>query len=299
MLKPTLSLLMTLTAFAVPRAHAALYTYYVGTDNLAVFPTGTFAGQANPNYQRLTFFWGHNITPPSSNHYHRFGAYALTGSAASPSTIFTNARIPEGNNPALPLQTGTGVFAGKMVSLPIDSPGYGELSKLTIAPVGDLATYNANGIANEPEDYLFKSSGGRYASSIAGSDPHFQLVSLTPGLNVGDSMGNPLFVNPGDEHHLGDGDTFRLGLRGSGRTARPLPVSTPPLSRSRMRKVFSGTAANSDGSSWSFRSPAAPHSLVDCWPWDGCAAAVSIFWRRMLMGASPGRLLFLSNANSL
>jgi hypothetical protein len=209
MRKQTYPLLMALLAVTTaPMAHAAIYTYYVGTDNLATFATGTYAGQANPNYNRLTFFWGHNVTPASSNHYHRFGAYALTGSAASPVTTFANARIPEGTNPALPLQTGSGVFAGKLISSPISDPVIGELSHLTIAPVGDLATYNSNGIPNEPEDYLFNSSGGRYSSSIAGTDPHFQLVSRTPGLNIGDAAGNPIFVNPGDEHHLGDGDTF-------------------------------------------------------------------------------------------
>jgi hypothetical protein len=208
MSKPLFLALAVASAVCVPRAHAVLYTYYVGTDNLATFTTGTYAGQANPNYNRLTFFWGHNVTPASSNHYHRFGAYALTGSAASPVIAFANARIPEGTNPALPLQTGSGVFAGKLVSSPIIDPVIGELSHLTIAPIGDLATYNANGIPNEPEDYLFNSSAGRYSSSIAGTDPHFQLVSMSPGLNAGDALGNPIFVNPGDEHHLGDGDTF-------------------------------------------------------------------------------------------
>lgn len=206
MIKPYLLSSVPLAVLTLaPRAEAVLYTYYVGTDNLATFVTGTYTGQANPNHNRLTFFWGHDVDPPTSNHYHRFGAYALSGPAASPTTFFTNARIPEGTNPALPLQTGSGVFTGKLVSSPIIGQ---PLSELTIAPIGDLATYHANAISNEPEDYLFNSSGGRYSSSIAGSDPHFQLVSMSPGLNAGDSTGNPIFVNPGDEHHLGDGDSF-------------------------------------------------------------------------------------------
>lgn len=200
-----LPVLALAAAALMPRAEAVLYTYYVGTDNLATFATGTFSGQINPNHNRLTFFWGHNVTPASSNHYHRFGAYSLQGSPAAPTIFFSNARIPEGTNPAIVLQPGSGAFDGKLVTLPI--PGQ-PLTNMTIAPVGNLAAYNANGIPNEPEDFLFNSSGGRYSSSIAGSDPHFQLVSRTPGLNIGDATGTPIFINPGDEHHLGDGQTF-------------------------------------------------------------------------------------------
>lgn len=78
--------------------------------------------------------------------YRRFGAYALTSSAASRSNTFANARIPEGSNPTLPLRIGSGGFSGKMVSSPIVDPVIGELSHLPIAPTRDLATYHANGI---------------------------------------------------------------------------------------------------------------------------------------------------------
>jgi hypothetical protein len=61
---------------------------------------------------------------------------------------------------------------------------------------------------NEPQDCLLNSSAGRYSSSIAGTDPHFQLLSLTPGMNVEDTAGTPSFVNPADGHPQGDGDTF-------------------------------------------------------------------------------------------
>lgn len=212
MLKSASSLLLVAfgAALSATEVQAALYSYYVGTDNQATIPSGTYAGQANPNYNRLTLLYGHTYPDnPTSNHFHRLGAYALTGSAASPNTFFTNARIPEGANPALPLQAGTGVFAGKLISSPISDPVIGHYSHLTVAPVADLQPFSTNGIANEPEDYLYNASAGRYSTtSLAGTDVHFELVSLTPGLNVGTAAGVPLFVNPGDEHHLGDGDTF-------------------------------------------------------------------------------------------
>jgi hypothetical protein len=116
--------------------------------------------------------------------------------------------VPEGTNPALPLQPGSGAFAGKLISSPVVDPVLAEYSDLEIAPVWDLKSYNDNAILGEVEDVLWTSSSGRYTSSLAGSDPHFTLVSISPGLNAGDSTGTPLFVNPGDEHHLGDGNTF-------------------------------------------------------------------------------------------
>lgn len=213
MLKPAFSIFTAVLAVhSAPMAHAALYSYYVGTDNLATIATGTYAGLANPNLNRLTLLLQHaNTTAPyTGSHYHRLGAYSYTGPnlGTATATFFTNSRVPEGTNPALPLQTGSGVFAGKLISSPVMDPVLAEYSHLEIAPVWDLKSYNDNAIAGEVEDVLWSSSSGRYTSSLAGSDPHFTLVSLSPGLNVGDSTGTPLFVNPGDEHHLGDGNTF-------------------------------------------------------------------------------------------
>jgi hypothetical protein len=194
------------------RAESALYSYYVGTDNAPTLTSGTYTGQPNPNYNRLTFLLGHTYSDaPSSNHFHRLGAYALTGSAAAPVVFFSNDRVPEGTNPALPLQPGIGVFEGKLVSAPVSDSVIGHYSHLEIAPVADLKAFNANGTPNEPEDYLYNASAGRYSTtSLAGTDIHFQLVSLTAGLNIGSAAGVPLFANPGDEHHLGDGDSFSV-----------------------------------------------------------------------------------------
>jgi hypothetical protein len=145
MLKPALSLMMAIAAVnTAPMAHAALHSYYIGTDNLATFTTGTYTGLPNPNFNRLTLLYQHaNLTAPyTGSHYHRLGAYALTGSAASPTVIFTNARVPEGSNPALPLQTGSGVFAGKLISSSVVDPVLAEYSDLEIAPVWDLKAFN-------------------------------------------------------------------------------------------------------------------------------------------------------------
>lgn len=212
MIKPILipSLALAVLTY-IPRAEAVIYSYYIGTDNQATIPSGTYAGLPNPNYNRLTLLYAHpDYTTPSSSHYHRLGAVAYTGPnlGAGTATFSTNARIPEGANPALPLQPGAGIFNGKLISSPIVDPVLGSYSQLAIAPVWDLKSYNDNAIPNEVEDFLWNSSGGRYTSTITGSDPHFQLVSLSAGLNIGDSSGNVLFANPGDEHHLGDGNTF-------------------------------------------------------------------------------------------
>ncbi|HEY1121021.1 MAG TPA: hypothetical protein VGE67_05455, partial [Haloferula sp.] len=52
-------------------SEAALVSYYVGVDGLQTITTGEFAGQANPNYNHLTFLYAHNDeVTPSSNHYH-------------------------------------------------------------------------------------------------------------------------------------------------------------------------------------------------------------------------------------
>lgn len=202
---PLLALLTTLTP-----AHAALHSYYVGTDNAPLITSGTYSGQPNPNYNRLTFLLAHTYPDnPSNNHFHRLGAYALTGSASSPTAFFANDRVPEGSLPALPLQPGGGVFAGRLISSPISDPAIGYFSQLGIAPAAELGAFNSNGIPNEPEDFLYNASAGRYTTtSLAGTDVHFELVSLTPGLHVGTAAGVPLFSNPGDEHHLGDGDSF-------------------------------------------------------------------------------------------
>ena len=234
-MKPNTTITLAIAAIALwasPRADAVIYGYYIGTDNMATFTTGTYAGLPNPNHNRLTFLYAHSypVNPPPGefdatiNHFHSIGSLRYTSSAAAPSIVFGNARLPEGTRPAIPLQPGSGAFAGRLVSTLLPDPVIGEYTNLTISPLSQLRTFHLNGIPNEPEDYMHfgqvhptdpalstAASNQRFSTtSLAGSDVHFNLVSITPGLNVADPFGVSLFSGPGDEHHLGDGDAFAL-----------------------------------------------------------------------------------------
>lgn len=102
--------------------------FYVSVDGRSD-QTGTYSAFQNPNFGRLTVTWAHPLptgysptTSPSSNHYHRIGAFAHTGPAASPTTTFFNRHIPEWNGTSPPAQSrflrmapGTGAFANKWV----------------------------------------------------------------------------------------------------------------------------------------------------------------------------------------
>jgi hypothetical protein len=228
----TLALIAAAAICAPEHADAVIYGYYIGTDNMATFATGAYATLPNPNYNRLTFLYAHSypVNPPPGeidatiNQFHSVGSLRYTGSAAAPGIAFGNARLPEGIKPAIPLQPGTGAFAGRLVSSLLADPVIGEYTNLTISPLSQLRAYHLNGIPNEPEDYMYfgqvhptnpalstAASNQRFSTtSLAGSDVHFNLVSITPGLNVSDPSGFSLFSGPGDEYHLGDGDAFAL-----------------------------------------------------------------------------------------
>jgi hypothetical protein len=211
---------------------AVIHSYYVNTDNLATLTSGAFAGQANPNHNRLTFLYAHSypVTPPNPgdldatvNHFHSIGSYRLSGSTSAPTTIFGNARLPEGSAPSLPLSAGTGVFAGKLVSTVVSDPVLNHFSDISIYPMSQLRAFHTNGIPNEPEDYMYfgvvnttnpalttAASNQRFSTTdIMGSDVHFELVSITAGLNISRTDGTPLFAGGvGAEEHLGDGNSF-------------------------------------------------------------------------------------------
>jgi hypothetical protein len=217
---------------ALSQAQGAIFSYYIGTDKLSSFTTGTYAGLANPNHQRLTFLLAHSypVTPPNPgdtdatvNHFHTLGSYRLSGSAAAPVVIFGNPRVPEGTRPALPLQNGTGAFAGKLVSAVLGDPGLTLYSDLQISPLSQLRAYHENGTPGEPEDYMYfgfnnpnpalatAASNQRYSTtSIAGADVHFELVSISNGLHIASGMNMNIMSTPGDEWHLGDGDSFSV-----------------------------------------------------------------------------------------
>lgn len=127
-LRPFMLLATTIVATATATADASPFKdFYVSVDGRSD-QTGTYSAHQNPNFGRLTLLWAHplptgyNSTGPSSNHYHRIGAIAHTGSAASPSTTFFNRNIPEWNGTSPPAQNrflrvapGTGAFANRWV----------------------------------------------------------------------------------------------------------------------------------------------------------------------------------------
>lgn len=201
----TLSVITGLVIALAPASEAVIHSYYVGVDGQQTIPTGEFAGQANPNYNRLTFLYAHpNETSPASNHYHSKGVYRYQpGSAASPVIeINPGNYLPEGTNPPLSLVAGSGFYSDKLVVL---ADAGNHFSHFEIAGTDDLASY----AAGTPEHFMFHSSDDRWSGSFAGADVHLVLVSLSPGLHVGDATSFDVGLNQaGDELHLGEAIQF-------------------------------------------------------------------------------------------
>jgi len=180
--------------------------YYVGVDGLQTIASGTYAGLNNPNHGRLTFLFAHpNETTPSTSHYHSIGAWSYSGPAGNPvvNTTNTNNRIPEilsGQAP-LPLVPGQGAQAGRWVNQAV--PGL-EYSNLRMASTQSLS----QAAPGTTEHYLFNSSGGRWTGSLNAVSLALELVSLTPGLQVADQAGAPMFSAIGQTYKLGDGNPF-------------------------------------------------------------------------------------------
>jgi len=170
----------------------------VARDRLAVLTSGTHAGQANPNFGRLTLLCNHG------DHFHPIGAFSLTGPAASPTVQQTNAnnRLPEVSSlqPPLPLTAGAGLYAGKQVSSGNDALEYGDLRMVAF----DVLLGDAPG---SPEAILANSSNGRYRVPIAGTRVGLQLVSISTGLNVGDADTLRL-LSVGQTVQISDGGTL-------------------------------------------------------------------------------------------
>ncbi len=180
---------------------AALFSYYIGVDSLGTIASGEFAGQANPNHNRLTFLYAHHYADtPASNHYHSKGIYRYQpGSAVSP-VIETSPSnyLPEGSAPPLAMTVGTGFYTGKSVVLEEES---NRFSQIDLRDTGDLAGF----APGSGEHYMLHSSADRWSGSIAGADVHLVLVSLSSGLHIGSETSFDIgLVNPGDEFHLGE-----------------------------------------------------------------------------------------------
>lgn len=185
-------------------AEAALFSYYIGVDNLQTIASGTYAGLSNPNANRLTLLYAHTYTAtPGSNHYHSKGVYTYSGPAGSPTTIVSSSNyLPEGANPPLGMVAGSGFYSGKSV---VDENPSNAFSLIDFRDTSDLSGF-ASGTG---ENILFNSSSGRWTSGIAGADIHLVLVSLSSGLHIGSDSAFDIGLNAaGDEYHLGDDVNF-------------------------------------------------------------------------------------------
>ncbi|MBM4259681.1 MAG: PEP-CTERM sorting domain-containing protein [Deltaproteobacteria bacterium] len=197
---------LVLAMLGTSSALAISSEYFVAVDSRTTVPSGTYAGLPSPNSERLTFLVAHSSdTDPATNHFHGIGTYSYSGPAGSPTINSTNANnnIPESftGQPPLGLYPGTGADAGMYVNQPTPEEEY---SNLTIESIQAL-----NGFApNSPEDYLFRSSGGRWMSSLADAVIHLVLVDITNGLHIRNETGSAILQSIGDHYLLGDGNNL-------------------------------------------------------------------------------------------
>lgn len=192
--------LATVSSFA----RADFAEYYVGIDTRATLPSGTYAGQANPNLNRLSLLYAHTYPDaPATNHYHNKSAYSYAGPAASPTVnaFPTGNFLPE-SGPAIPLTPGSGAFVGKLrTGLTPDN----AWSQLEMRDTGSLST----AAAGSPEAVLFNSSLSAYSTPPTGAGFNLRVVSMTPGLTMLSGSGVLLADGAGDVISLGaSGGTF-------------------------------------------------------------------------------------------
>ncbi len=191
-MKITLSVSLSLLAFGLSMSASAyahtsdLAGYYIGVDARSTIPSGTYAGQAEPNIGNLTLLLNHG------DHYHGIGAYSYSGPAATPTTNDTNSnnRIPEifSLEAPLALNWGSGsLYSGKLTSQ--NNPS--EYGNLTFARVDTLADHDVG----SEEQILFNSSANRWSTLLGNTSIGLQLISATTGLFVGDAQNTNLFTN--------------------------------------------------------------------------------------------------------
>lgn len=201
--------------------------YHVGYDNSPLVNFGTYTGLPNPNYQRLTFLLSHTFVDNATrNHFHRIGAYSYSGPVpANPAELpdegFSgNNRVPEPyqQDDGLSLLTGSGAFAGKLISGlgPNRFPGdeiEQEYGNTTIAPIDELFQYDGAAdpdgeYANHPGHFLLNASGGAYKESVTDVTVGLKLVGISPGLTIHDTSGAVLMDTVDDMVTMGPGDDW-------------------------------------------------------------------------------------------
>ena len=194
-MKPLLTLLAA-AAFVLP-VSAAPVLFYAGVDSLATLTSGAHAGMSNPNAERLTLLLNHG------DHFHGIGAYSYSGPPEAPVVNPTSAnnRVPEPSSaePPLPLSPGGGLYDGKLVN----HPGPSEYSDIDFASIDELAGFTPG----SPEHTLLNSSGGRWSSSVSGAIIALELLSITPGLNVGTAATMDIFAGA-NPYVIGSGDNI-------------------------------------------------------------------------------------------
>jgi len=198
-----------LALFAGSSAQAAGVSYLLGVDGRATVPSGTYAGLADPNHNRITLLYNHG------DHYHAKGAFVHTGPNLGDDTAVVGSPsnyLPEGSAPPFALTAGTGVFAGLFVSG--GTPDV-EGSDIRIGSVDSLAGYPDG----SDESILFNSGGGRWTTSLAQADLVIELVSATAGLSILDALGGSIF---------GGGSTFALGLGDASLDFAPIFAAAAP-----------------------------------------------------------------------
>jgi len=196
--------------------HAEVGGFFVGIDSRATLVSGAYIGQPNPNFNRLTFFSPHSDpVTPGNNHYHGIGSYTYYGPSNAPVVAPTNSgwRIPEvytGQAPLTLTPATTGLYAGKLISAPTAE----HFSTIRLKSVHTLRTnITAGPVTNyygygSSEHWLYNSSGGLRTQSMTGATIALELVSLTPGLHLGDATTLDIATAPGDRVTLGDGNSF-------------------------------------------------------------------------------------------
>lgn len=180
-------------------ACAAEHNYYLTVDGRPTLTSGTYTGQANPNSGRLMLLYAHwNDDTPSSNHFHGIGVYSLTGAVDAPTVLDTNGnnRLPETYTAQQPLtlQAGSGFYAGKLVSGE-NGEHYSDLTLYSIHDLAAAATLNPT----SPEGYMYNSNAGYKNTPLTGLDLALEIVSISPGLNLGQAGLN----QPGERLAIG------------------------------------------------------------------------------------------------
>lgn len=195
-MKRVLSSLAIVLAGSATTASANFAEYYIAVDGLANLTSGTYAGLANPNHNRLSLMVAHTYPDtPASNHYHNKSAHVYVGPLPTPTVQPRPASnwIPEGSTrPPEPLVPGAGPLAGYWVT---DGEGWGNTEIRSTASLAVAA-------AGSPEQVLFASSAGRYTTLPSAANVSLKLLE-TNGLKVLGPGGAVLLDEAGETTSIG------------------------------------------------------------------------------------------------